>query len=274
MEALPVSSKEICRESRTDPIIARVLEMVSTGRLPRVQDVDSALMPFISRKDELTLQQGCLMWGIRVVIPPKLRHRVLSELHTGHPLYVVARNRRQRPASKTCQSCQLTQKAPGPSPLHPWTWPGAPWQRIHVDFAGPFQGHMFMVVVDAHSKWPEVHLMSSTTTFKTIQVLRGLFSRYGLPEVLISDNGHQFTLSEFDTFMKGNGVKHIRSAPFHPATNGLAEHFVQTFKHSMNMPNDSTQTGCVPVDVSQHSALNNQGITSHAFHALQTAITT
>ena len=61
MEALPVSSKEICRESKTDPIIARVLEMVSTGRFPRVQDVDSTLMPFISRKDELTLQQGCLV---------------------------------------------------------------------------------------------------------------------------------------------------------------------------------------------------------------------
>lgn len=195
LEALPVSCKEICREHRTDPIIAQVLEMVSTGRFPRVQDVDSALMPFISRKDELTLQQGCLMWGIHVVIPPKLRQGLLSELHTGHPgvvkMKAVARSYMWWPGidaqieqvSKTCQSCQLTQKAPGPSPLHPWTWPGAPWQRIHVDFAGPFQGRMFVVVVDAHSKWPEVHLMSSTTTSMTIQVWGGLFSRYGLTEV-------------------------------------------------------------------------------------------
>ena len=245
LEILPVSCKEICRETRTDPVLAQVLEMVSTGRFPRVQHVDSTLAPFISRKDELTVQQQCLMWGIRVVIPPKLRPRVLSELHTGHPgvvkMKAVARSYMWWPGidaqieqvSKTCQSCQLTQKAPGPSPLHPWAWPGAPWQRIHVDFAGPFQGHMFMVVVDAHSKWPEVHLMSSTTTSKTIQVLRGLFSRYGLPEVLVSDNGPQFTSSEFETFMKNNGVKHIRSAPFHPATNGLAERFVQTFKHSL-----------------------------------------
>ncbi|XP_062389531.1 uncharacterized protein K02A2.6-like [Sardina pilchardus] len=245
LETLPVSCKEICKETRTDPVLAQVLEMVSTGRFPRVQHVDSTLAPFISRKDELTVQQQCLMWGIRVVIPPKLRPRVLSELHTGHPgvvkMKAVARSYMWWPGidaqieqvSKTCQSCQLTQTAPGPSPLHPWAWPGAPWQRIHVDFAGPFQGHMFMVVVDAHSKWPEVHLMSSTTASKTIQVLRRLFSRYGLPEVLVSDNGPQFTSSEFDTFMKSNGVKHIRSAPFHPATNGLAERFVQTFKHSL-----------------------------------------
>ncbi|KAL2081888.1 hypothetical protein ACEWY4_021706 [Coilia grayii] len=245
LEALPVNCREICRESRCDPVLAQVLEMVSTGRFPRVQNADSVLSPFISRKEELTLQQGCLMWGIRVIIPSKLRPRLLSELHTGHPgvvkMKAVARSYMWWPGidsqieqvSKTCQSCQLSQKAPGPSPLHPWTWPGSPWQRIHVDFAGPFQGHMFMVVVDAHSKWPEVHLMSSTTASKTIQVLRGLFSRYGLPEVLVSDNGPQFTSYEFETFMRSNGVKHIRSAPFHPSTNGLAERFVQTFKHSL-----------------------------------------
>lgn len=245
LEALPVNSQEICRESRGDPVLAQVLEMVSTGRFPRVQDAASTLAPFISRKDELTLQQGCLMWGVRVIIPSKLRSRVLSELHTGHPgvvkMKAVARSYVWWPGidaqieqvSKTCQPCQLTQKAPGPAPLHPWTWPGSPWQRIHVDFAGPFQGQMFLVVVDAHSKWPEVHLMSSTTTTKTIQVLRGLFSRYGLPEVLVSDNGPQFTSHEFESFMKGNGVKHIRSAPFHPSTNGLAERFVQTFKQSL-----------------------------------------
>ncbi|XP_061570024.1 uncharacterized protein K02A2.6-like [Cololabis saira] len=217
----PVNSQEICRESRGDPVLAQVLDMVSTGRFPRVQDAASTLSPFISRKGELTLQQGCLMWGVRVIIPSKLRSRVLSELHTGHAgvvkMKAVARSYMWWPGidaqieqvSKTCQSCQLTQKAPGPAPLHPWTWPGSPWQRIHVDFAGPFQGQMFMVVVDAHSKWPEVHLMTSTTTTKTIQVLRGLFSRYGLPEVLVSDNGPQFTSHEFDSFMKGNGVKHI-----------------------------------------------------------------
>ena len=245
LEALPVSCAEIRKQTRTDPVLAQVFEMVTTGRFPRVKDTDSALAPFISRKDELTVQQQCLMWGIRVVVPPKLRPKVLSELHSGHPgvvkMKALARSYMWWPGidahieqlSKTCHSCQLTQNAPGPSPLHPWKWPGAPWQRVHVDFAGPFEGQMYMVVVDGHSKWPEVHLMASTTASKTIEVLSGLFSRYGLPEVVVSDNGPQFTSSEFETFMKANGVKHIRSAPFHPSTNGPAERFVQTFKHSL-----------------------------------------
>ena len=94
---------------------------------------------------------------------------------------------------KGCSGCQRVQHAPKCSPLHPWEWPSTPWQRIHVDFAGPFLG-MFLVIVDAHSKWPEVIIMhSKTTTSKTVEALRTVFARNGLPEQLVSDNGPQFT---------------------------------------------------------------------------------
>ena len=69
------------------------------------------------------------------------------------------------------RSCQTVKHAPTAAPLHPWIWPTKPWQRIHVDFAGPFMGTSFLVVVDTHSKWPEVFKMSSTTTSHTISTL-------------------------------------------------------------------------------------------------------
>ena len=75
--------------------------------------------------------------------------------------------------------------------------------------------------------------MSSTTTVKTIAVLRHLFSAYGLPEQIVTDNGPQFISEEFRTFLRRNGVKHIRSAPYHPASNGGVERFVQTLKQSL-----------------------------------------
>ena len=65
--------------------------------------------------------------------------------------------------------------------------------------------------------------MSSTTAAQTISVLCPIFTTHGIPEQLLSNNGPQFTSSEFTDFCKGNGVKHVRVSPYHPASNGLAE---------------------------------------------------
>ena len=131
---------------------------------------------------------------------------------------------------RNCESCQSMHNRPQPVPLHPWAWPTRVWHRIHIDFAGPFQGHIFLVVVDAHSKWVEVIPMTSTTSQSTILELRKLFAAYGLPEYLISDNEPQFVSTEFESFLKMNGIRHTCSAPYHPQTNGEAERFVQTLK--------------------------------------------
>ena len=87
--------------------------------------------------------------------------------------------------------------------------------------------------VDAHSKWPEVYIMNSTTTTKTLEVLRQFFSAYGLTEQLVTDNGPQFTSEEFLAFVKCNGIKHVRTTPYHPSSNGLAERFVLSLKQSL-----------------------------------------
>ena len=54
-----------------------------------------------------------------------------------------------------------------------------PWERVHIEYAGPFMGSMFLVVVDACSKWPEIFMMKGTTTTHTADVLRTLFARTG-----------------------------------------------------------------------------------------------
>ena len=128
--------------------------------------------------------------------------------------------------------CQETGMVPAAAPLHPWEWSSTPWSRLHVDFAGPFMGQMFMVLVDAHSKWMEVQVMSNITAQKTIKVLRGIFSIHGLPHTLVSDNGPAFISRESDTFLKNNSIRHIKVAPYHPSTNGLAERAVGTFKQA------------------------------------------
>ena len=131
--------------------------------------------------------------------------------------------------TKSCLSYQAVKSALAVAPLHPWVWPAKPWQKIHIDFAGPFMEKLFLIVTDAHSKWPEVVEMATMTAQRTIVELRKIF---GLPEQVISDNGLQFVSADFASFMKMNGIKHIRCALYHLSSNGAAERFVQTFRRA------------------------------------------
>ena len=183
-----------------------------------------------------------------MLIPEKLQSQVLLELHQGHPGIVQMKslsrshvwwpnlNQEIENLTKQCKHCQENRANPPSAPLHPWLWPSRPWERIHVDYAGPVRGRNFLILVNAHSKWADAIEMNSTTSAATIRKLRNLFASYGLPVQLVSDNGPQFSSDEFASFLKSNGVKHITSAPYHPSSNGLTERFVKTFKKAMRNP--------------------------------------
>ena len=94
-------------------------------------------------------------------------------------------------------------------------------------------GKMFLIVIDAHSKWMEVEIVNSATAQTTIEHLRAMFARFGLPEVVVADNGTCFTSSEFQEFAQRNNIRHLKTTPYHPSSNGLAECAVQTFKLGM-----------------------------------------
>ncbi|PIO55189.1 hypothetical protein TELCIR_23425, partial [Teladorsagia circumcincta] len=72
-----------------------------------------------------------------------------------------------------------------------WPYEDGPCTRIHADFAGPIDGRKFLVIMDAHSKWPEIMGMSTTTSAATITVYRRIFSQFGYPHALVTDNGMQ-----------------------------------------------------------------------------------
>ena len=141
---------------------------------------------------------------------------------------------------RSCSKCQVQQDNPPTAPLILWNWPTRPWSRLHIDYLGPFPGHMWLLIIDAHSKWIEVFQMSSTSSVATIQKLREVFSRFGLPDRVISDNAPNFISAEFIEFMKNNGIKHSTSVPYHPASNGLAERAVKTFKAGMRKMTEGT----------------------------------
>lgn len=144
------------------------------------------------------------MWGLRVIVPHILRSAVLEELHYSHPgvyrMKSVARSHFWWPkqdesiaalASGCPDCCRVKSNLPK-SPLYPWAWPGKPWQRVHLDFA-TYSNQYYLVIVDSHSKWPEViGPMKSTSADATADASRSGFAKYGLPEQVVSDNGPPF----------------------------------------------------------------------------------
>ena len=104
-----------------------------------------------------------------------------------------------------------------------WLGPNKAWECIHIDHAGPLEGKILLVVVDAKTKWIEVIPVPSTSSDATIMALQNLFASFGFPKSLVSDNATGFCSTEFSIFLGCNGIKHIRIAPYHPISNGLAE---------------------------------------------------
>ena len=229
----PFTAQQVKYFTARDPCLSQVLTYVQKGWPDRLLALEELLKPYSHRRTELTSHDGCLLWGQRVVIPPQGRITVLQELHGGHCGIT-----RMKSLARTVVWEQ--QDDPPTLPLIPWNWPTRPWSRLHIDYLCPFLGHMWLLIVDAHSKWLEVFPMASTSSSATIQCLRDVFSRFGIPDRIVSDNASYFVSAEFGEFMTKNGIKHSTSAPYHPVSNGLAERALKMFKTGMRKMTQGT----------------------------------
>lgn len=241
LEECALTSNHIRSLQQRDPILSRVYQWVMQG-WSMEQCRNPPFKPYYARKEELSAMDGILTWGARVVIPTAARPDVLKLLHDTHlgisRMKALARSYVWWPCIdsdidsevQSCVQCQSNRNVPAEAPLHPWEWPTKPWSRVHIDHAGPFHNAYFLVLVDSHSKWIEVEKVPNTSSAPTLRALQKIFTTHGLPDSIVSDNGTAFTSEEFRSFCKRHGIRHIRSAPRHPATNGLAERAVQTFK--------------------------------------------
>lgn len=238
-ENLPLQYKDILLETKKDDILKKISTYLKIG-WPHT--IPEELVPFSHRRDELHEEEGVLLWGNRVIVPTKLRSSVLHELHDTHMGIVkskaLARSYVWWPKIdadieemvKSCIPCNLVKDNPQKASLIPWEWPTKPWQRLHMDYLRPVAGQYYLIVVDSHSKWLEAFPTKSMSTDVTIKILRQIFARFGLPEVLVSDNYASFESEVFQLFLKRNGIEHKRGAPYYPSTNGAAENSVRTIK--------------------------------------------
>lgn len=239
----PIDHTTIRQETANDSILSTVIEFMRTD-WPSKESTDDSMKPFVCRANELTIEDDILLWGHRVIVPSSLHKKILEQLHSSHPgiskMKAKARShfwwpnldREIEALANNCHQCVQSRQNPAKT-YSPWPTDSAPFQRIHIDYLGPFANKMFLIVLDSYSKWVEVYPTTSTTSGPTIEKLRDCFARFGLPDVIVSDNGRQFVSSQFKEFCTRNSIKHLTIAPYSPQSNGAAENAVKSFKVGM-----------------------------------------
>ncbi|XP_055542988.1 uncharacterized protein K02A2.6-like [Wyeomyia smithii] len=204
---LPVRAEHIARETRKDSQSGKIIRDLELGR-------NLTQLGYKAPDVKYKLAANCLLFEHRVVIPKALRQAILNDLHKAHIGVVKMKGLARffvywpgidadiERTAKSCSECASHATAPSKFSSHHWEYPNGPWERVHIDYAGPVYGSMLLIIVDAYSKWFEVKVTHSTTIAATVRILDEVFSAYGAPITIVSDNGPQFTAEEFRIFLQ------------------------------------------------------------------------
>ena len=188
------------------------------------------------------------MYNCRIVVPVSLQKETLDKIHQGHQgierCRLLAQNSVWWPSlyrdiQETVRKCSICAKLfrPNKEPLIPSVLPEYPWQKLGSDLF-ELQGKHYLLMVDYFSRYVEVIKLTSITSNPVIAGMKSIFSRYGIPELLITDNGPQYVCKEFKEFAEKYEFKHTTSSPRFPQSNGQAERTIQTVKQLLTRSDD------------------------------------
>lgn len=231
------------RATEGDEELAIVMRYVKEGWPTHRKSCAGRALAYWSLKDSLTLVSGVLFYGSRLVIPNSLREEVLRDLHLAHQgvsktlqraqnsVFWPGLRKRIEEKCLSCDQCREFNKEETREPLVSSPIPNYPFQMVGTDLF-TVDGNDFLLIVDYLSKFPVVKSLQQTTVAsQVISCLGEVFSDFGCPEVVISDNGPQFRCNEFSKFCKEWKIEHRTSSPLHPSGNGQVERWVGTVKN-------------------------------------------
>ncbi|PIK51510.1 hypothetical protein BSL78_11615 [Apostichopus japonicus] len=233
-------------ETKSDPELNVLKDIILNGWPAKRREVPKVIHKYWSLRDELTIENGLIMKGDRIIIPPTMQSEILEKIHTGHQgvvkcqlraktcVYWVNINKDIEEMVRVCVHCQEHGNSQASEPLEQPELPTRPWQVIGTDLFY-VSGNEYLLLADYYSKFFIVKSIpkGKSTSNTVIDMCKSVFSEYGIPEKLVSDNGSQYSSQSFKDFAKQWNFSHITSSPRYPQSNGFIERQVQIVKNTM-----------------------------------------
>lgn len=224
-----------------DPVLQILKNTVLSGWPERREQVPVPVREFWTYRDEISVHNAVLFKSHRVIIPAVMRAEILRKIHSSHMgiqsslrkakdlVFWPCMSSQIKETVANCQVCAEFQARNPKQPMQTHEVPDRPWSRVAADLF-TLHGKEYAVLVDYYSDFIEVGELPDTTSTAVVHFLKEQFSRHGIPDCLMTDNGSQLTSREFKKFISEWEVNHVTSSPHHPRSNGKAESAVKIAK--------------------------------------------
>ncbi|CAJ1049307.1 uncharacterized protein K02A2.6-like [Xyrichtys novacula] len=250
---LPVSEEKLHKfrsASAEDPEMQLLKNIILRGWPKERSAVPKLIQPYWTFRDEITHADGLMFKAAKLIVPNQMRQEMLNKIHESH-LGIVKCKARARDILywphmsaqieelvSQCATCQEHQNSNPREPLISHPVPERPWEKVGTDIFH-FKGSDFLLCVDYFSKFPEIVKLKNTTSSSVIVALKSIFSRHGICDHLLSDNGPAYASVEFKDFVNDWEFKHSTSSPGHAQGNGQSERAIQSIKKLLKKAEDS-----------------------------------
>ena len=238
-EIRAISNEELVKLTAKDEILNKVTTAMKTGIWP----TDGSLEAYKRCSAELSLVNGFLLRGFRIVPPQAAYERLLNMAHEGHTgivrmksiirqnLWWPGCDRAVEDMCKTSLPCKIVSPTNLPEPMRRSMMPTGPWQKIAADLMSPLpSGETPLVVICYQIHYPEVEITTDTSTSRTIKAFKDMFTRWGNPRMIRMDNGPRFASEEMKQFLRGENIQAEYTLPYWPRANGLVERMNKSLK--------------------------------------------
>lgn len=244
---LPISEERrqrIQTETERDQALQVLKRRILQGWPDDKGQVEDEVRPYFDMRDELSVQDNVIFRGQRAVIPTALRKEMKEKIHASHLgienclrrarecVYWPGMHEQLKTYMGNCQVCREKDTRQQKEPLQSHDFPLRPWAKVGTDIF-TFNNKEYLVTVDYFSNFWEVDYLPDTRSTTVIHKLKAHFARHGVPDVVFSDNGPQYSSQEFKRFSQAWEFEHVTSSPTYPQSNGKAESAFKTAKRLM-----------------------------------------